>query len=309
MLSLVIAALIALAIPDRSGIALADARVPANVSQTDTFNVGMLHVERTGQRGRTAIIFIPGLFCGPWVWQREIAALSDRYDVYALTLPGFDGRPRDAGADLMNRAVASLSDLISTRKLDHPIVVGHSLGGTLAVMFGEKHANQVSAIITAEGGYPEAATAEERQKQVAQNVARYRGLTRETFAPALKENMLQYVITSKVMVDSVERLATLADPAATMEWLEAALSLDLTPGLSSITVPLTAIIPFDSVIDPYQGFKKEADKRDAYTTWLAHAPTHSLVMIHNSRHFEMIDQPEAFDRALYAAIESARAQH
>ena len=70
----------------------------------ETFTVGMLRVEHTGATGRTPIIFIPALFCGPWQWQRQAAQLADRYDIYVLTLPGFDGTPRDTGGNLMDRA-------------------------------------------------------------------------------------------------------------------------------------------------------------------------------------------------------------
>src|SRR5690348_7867698 len=72
-------------------------RTTVSAAVRDTFEVGMLRVEHRGTPGRTAIIFIPALFSGAWQWEREIAALSDRYDIYALTLPGFDGRPRDTG--------------------------------------------------------------------------------------------------------------------------------------------------------------------------------------------------------------------
>jgi pimeloyl-ACP methyl ester carboxylesterase len=286
----------------------ASPRAPAIATRsTDTFNVGMLRVEHYGRAGRPPIIFIPALFCGASQWQREIAALGDRYDIYALTLPGFDGRPRDAGGNLMDRATADISTLIQTRHLDHPILVGHSLGGTLAILFATHRSNEVRGVIAVEGGYPLAPTAEQRAERVRQATTPYRGIDRRTLGDSLRTHMLQYVITRKSDVDSVEAIAARSDPVAVVDWMREALQLDLTAQLKRITVPLTEIVPFDQNIDPYQGFASLDAKRTQYRAFLSHAKRGSLVMIDHSRHFVMIDQPQAFDRALYAAIDGDEA--
>lgn len=270
----------------------------------ESFTVGMMRVDHFGTAGHTPIIFIPALFCGASQWQRQIAELSGRYDIYALTLPGFDGRPRDITGNLMNRAVADISTLIKIRHLDHPIIVGHSLGGTLAILFASSHAKEARGIIAVEGGYPVAPTAEAREKSVQQSTAPYVGIAAAALGDSLNEHMLRFVIRSKADADSVALVAGRSDPAAVVDWMKAALLLDLTPRLSLISIPLKEIVPFDSTIDPYQGFANIDGKRAAYIVFLAHAPDGSLAMIDHSRHFVMIDQPAAFDHALYSAIDT-----
>lgn len=279
----------------------------------EAFDVGMLHVERFGRKGREAVIFIPALACGSWQWNREIDSLANRYDVYAVTLPGFDGRPFAAAGDsapssLMQHATADLSRLIRERHLARPIIVGHSLGGTLAVLFGATHADEPGAIIAVEGGYPVAPTPGERATRVEASAAPYDSATSSTLASVLRARMLRYVITSPTDVDSVAKYASRSDPAAIAAWLRAALSLDLTGRLSAITAPLLEIVPFDSTIDPYQGFASRAAKAEAYTAWLAHAPHGSLRMIAPSRHFVMFDRPGQFDDLLLTAIRQRTAQ-
>jgi pimeloyl-ACP methyl ester carboxylesterase len=272
------------------------------VAPVETFNVGMLRVERFGVPRGVPLIFIPALYCGSWQWNREIAALAPSHDVYALTLPGFDGRPRDRGTDLMNRAAADLSALIRTRRLKHPIVIGHSLGGTLAVLFAETYPQQPGAIVAVEGGYPVAATQAQRDRIAAAASKPYYGVDEVTFSKGLRTNQLQYVITSKSDVDTVSRYADRSDPTAVALWLRAALSLNLTPGLHDIRVPFTEIVPFSEAIDPYNGFATFRAKRSAYEAWIAHAPNGRLIMIDDSRHFVMFDQPAVFDAALFATI-------
>src|SRR5699024_9770915 len=116
----------------------------------DTFTVGTLKVQRYGDHGRV-VILIPGLECGPWEWARTIDHLKADHRVYALTLAGFDGMPApgpDPGAgSLLDRADASLLELITTRHLYKPVLIGHSLGGTLSLRFAGEHAGLLSGVV------------------------------------------------------------------------------------------------------------------------------------------------------------------
>ena len=273
-----------------------------HVAPSAVFHSGILQVERFGVDGRRPLIFVPALFCGSWEWNAQINALSNDYAVFVVTLPGFDGRPMVSGDALMERAARGLHLLIETKHLKRPIVIGHSLGGTLAVFFAERYPNDAAGIVTVEGGYPVAPTQALRDARVAQTVKPFEGIPKSELGAALRKNMLRYTITSASDVDTVERLAARSDPEAIVAWLRAALTLDLTPALSSISVPFTAIVPFDGEIDPYQGFKSLDQKRAAYARWASHARYGKVILIDNSRHFVMFDQPKLFAQALQSAL-------
>lgn len=267
-----------------------------------TFEPGFVKVERFGNTQGQPIIFIPGLACGPWVWGNQVAALAPRYDLYVLSLPGFDGRPMADGDDLMKRAVDAIHALIVSHRLQRVVVVGHSLGGTIAVMFAATYPHDAVKVVSVEGGYPEAPTQSRREKAVAEETKPYEGIVPSQLGTALRTNMLQYTITSPSDVDRVTALAGRSDPYAIVAWMRAALLLDLTPNLHAIAVPFTEIIPFDAKIDPYRGFKTKNDKLQAYRQWVSHVPQGNVVLIPDARHFVMIDQPSAFETALEAVI-------
>ncbi len=81
------------------------------------------------------------------------------------------------------------------------------------------------------------------------------------------------------------------------------MSSDIRPGLSKIDVPLLEIAPFDATVDPnnpYTPWPTLQQKQTYYQSLLAGDPTAKVVMIDDSRHFIMLDQPAK----LFAAIDA-----
>jgi pimeloyl-ACP methyl ester carboxylesterase len=277
---------------------------PIGAAATEpSFDVGILHVERFGSVERRPVILIAGTACGPWVWDRQLAGLARAYGVYAVTLPGFDGRPMVSGDKLAQRAIWSLHQLIVTRHLLKAVIVGHSLGGYLALMFAETFPRDYAGIVAVEGGYPIAATQKERNELVLKASAPYRALSRPQFAAAFANNELKYMITRRSDLLWATSLAGRSDPAAAVGWMDAVLTVDVTPRMASISAPFTEIIPFDARIDPDQGFRTGRAKLGAYVVWASHARKGRVVMIQPARHFVMLDRPRAFEFALESAIQ------
>lgn len=72
----------------------ANAATPPPLPKADaSFTAGSLRIDVYGTAGKPALIFIPGLTCGPWEWSAEIVRFSPTHRIYAVTLPGFDGVP------------------------------------------------------------------------------------------------------------------------------------------------------------------------------------------------------------------------
>jgi pimeloyl-ACP methyl ester carboxylesterase len=98
-----------------------------------------------------------------------------------------------------------------------------------------------------------------------------------------------------------------ANIAATATYMQELMLSDLRPRLSKVSVPLLEIGPFDSTVDPKSRFTPMAtlqQKQTYYASLLADDPTAKVVMIDDSRHFIMLDQPEKLFAAIDAFLES-----
>lgn len=100
------------------------------------------HVDVVG-KGRPMIL-IPGLSSSPDTWATTVARYRDRYECHLLTLSGFVGQPPIA-EPLMPAVRRNLAEYIHEKHLDHPVIVGHSLGGTLAMEIAIDHPELVRA--------------------------------------------------------------------------------------------------------------------------------------------------------------------
>jgi len=98
------------------------------------------------------IILIPGLSSSGEVWDTTVARYKDRFECHVLTVAGFAGVAR-APAPMLDRVRDGLADYIRKQKLDHPVIIGHSLGGFLALDLAAKYPDLPGRLIIVDS-YP-----------------------------------------------------------------------------------------------------------------------------------------------------------
>src|SRR5262249_37301526 len=92
------------------------------------------------------MILIPGVGCGADVWDGAVAQFKNRYECHVLTLAGFAGQP-SIGGPFIETVRDGIIRYIADKKLGRPVIVGHSLGGTLAFAVGAKEPEKVGPIM------------------------------------------------------------------------------------------------------------------------------------------------------------------
>jgi non-heme chloroperoxidase len=115
-----------------------------------------LEVLDWGGSGRS-VILLPGLGDTAHVFDSFAVKLAANFHVYGITPRGF-GRSSAPPAEPSNYSASRLGDdvaaVISTLKLNRPILAGHSVAGEVLSAVGTEHPDIVSALVYIDAGYP-----------------------------------------------------------------------------------------------------------------------------------------------------------
>jgi pimeloyl-ACP methyl ester carboxylesterase len=276
-------------------------RFAATIVPAERFEIDGVLVERHGSKGRP-LILIPGLASGGWVWEETVRAFSGSHAVYVLTLPGFDGRPA-AGATPFATAQAAVAGLIAQRRLDKPVIVGHSLGATMALALAEEQPAAVGGVVAIDGlpVFPgtEGMAPAQRQAMADGMKARMAGANAEAFAAQQQGYMRAIGVVDMDKADDMAKLTGRSDPASVAQYMADALRLDLRPGLKNVTAPVLLIAPWFDLDNTVQGQTITQDiKRDYYRDLMAGTPKLEVTTVAPARHFAMIDQPQQVNDAI-----------
>jgi pimeloyl-ACP methyl ester carboxylesterase len=285
-----------------AGFALALSLLAPAFSAPSKYEVGALQVEQVSSKG-PALILVPGLASGPWIWEKSVAALRDRHSIYLLTLPGFDGRKPVPGTTLASLS-RDLATLIETHKIDKPVLVGHSLGGTLSLAFAAEHSDLVAGVVAVDGlpVFPGTEMMTGDRSALAANArAQLAGQTPAQFAEYQRAYMKRVGSIDEAVASSIAERSSVSDIGATAEFAAQLLMLDLRPKLPAIKVPVVEISPFYAP-DFAPINVDEAGKTGYYRALLAGIEHLEVVSISPARHFVMFDQPEKFAAALEHAV-------
>lgn len=279
--------------------ATAPNRFATAVAPAERFEVQGMLVERHGSGGR-ALVLIPGLATGGWVWQETVRAFSKEHTLYVVTLPGFDGRPAVAG-NPFDAAKAALTELVASRKLVKPVLVGHSIGGTLSIALAQDLADRIGGAVAIDGlsVFPRTEDMPPAQRAAMAEGMRQRmaGLNRQAFASQQQQYMRTIGVTDMGRADDLARLTARSDPAAVAGYMGALLAQDLRPGLSTIRAPLLLLVPSYGPDNAAMGVTAP-EKLAYYRELMTGTPKLEVVTIDNARHFAMLDQPGAVHDAL-----------
>jgi 2-succinyl-6-hydroxy-2,4-cyclohexadiene-1-carboxylate synthase len=117
----------------------------------------------SGDPHRPAILFLHGFMGAGADWAGAISALDERFCCVAPDLPGHGGSvglpPEDYTVEGATRELLALLDELD---IDHPVLVGYSMGGRLALYLALRYPERCSGLIL-ESASPGIGDAAERQ--------------------------------------------------------------------------------------------------------------------------------------------------
>jgi sigma-B regulation protein RsbQ len=253
----------------------------------------LVHLEyRVFGRGEPAVFLVHGWCGNADYWHAQIDALKQRYTVVALDLAGHGA----SGANRTDWGIANYAADVATiaRQLPsaHIVLVGHSMGATVALAAVPRLSPRVIGVIAVEAlrsvGLPPL-SAREIEAKVAPFRADFVGATRALVTDSLFEKGADPLLVQKVAYDM-----SLRSPAVAVPTLEKMLAFDLATLLPSVRVPVYAI---NSDLAPTDAERIRKS-----------LPDFTLDVLPHSGHFLMLEAPERFNPLLIRDIDALAAR-
>ncbi|WP_226638106.1 alpha/beta fold hydrolase [Brevundimonas poindexterae] len=244
------------------------------------------------------VILIPGLASTSLVWEPVAQRLSETYRVHLVSVRGFgDLAAGDNGTGLVAGPVAEeVARYIRSQRLRAPAVIGHSMGGQIAVRLASDGRSGVGRIMIVDAApfFPalldDRATGEDLQPiaAIAYQAVLFLGddaLSRQVWAEGMGS-------TSEALESWVGWQG--GDARVLAQSLYEVMTVDLRPRLARIDVPVTVVYGWSRREDSPR-YRLQSSWRQAWTG-LPRPPR--LVPIAGAEHMVMIDQPARFMAAV-----------
>jgi pimeloyl-ACP methyl ester carboxylesterase len=240
------------------------------------------------------IIFIPGLGSPGEVWAETVDHLADQggYECHVITLAGFAGRPPIS--EPISAAVRrDLTRYIRSRRLVRPIIVGHSMGGFIALWLASSFPENTGPVVIVDAG-----PALSGDLAVARALReRWADASDAEFAARARQ-MYSGMATNPRRLARISSLAAKSDRRTIGEAIYEMIVTDLRDDVAAIRSPVLFVLA-DGI---YQR---------RIRTQIGRIRNKRIVVIPRARHFVMIDAPERFFAAIdnfLAAADEARGE-
>ncbi|NKI31163.1 alpha/beta fold hydrolase [Croceivirga thetidis] len=242
------------------------------------------------------ILFFPGFTCTDEVWEDQVEELSKNYECHLFTFAGFGDVPA-IEFPWYPKIEEALSNYINEYELESSVVIGHSLGGTMAL-----------SLASAEPIFKKIVIVDALTSTGAMMFPNYASENMVYDSPynnqvlAMNENQFQQMAAGMAagMTSNPERQKQIAawmvqaDRETYVYGYTDYLKVDLRDAVSQIETPvviLAATKPFG-----------EAMAKQTYNTQYANLDTYDLRMAPDAAHFIMFDQPEWFMNQLLETL-------
>ena len=247
----------------------------------------------TGQ-GRP-LVLIPGLASSGEVWQGTVARLccpQAKRQCHVLTLAGFAGVPAIAG-DLLAKAEQQLADYIVAKKLGQPAIIGHSLGGFLALKMAIDHPRQTGKLLIVDSlpalgaAQLPSSTPEQLQAMATQMQAAMRAQDAATTS-ASQRRTVAGMASAPADVERIIGWGQRSDRETVIKAMGTLMASDLRQDVAKIKSPTLVLGTWIA----YKDYAPRAAIEATFQQQYAQLPGVQIALADTARHFIMYDQPD-----------------
>ncbi|MFN0058963.1 MAG: alpha/beta fold hydrolase [Planctomycetota bacterium] len=235
--------------------------------------------------GTPALVFVHGWSCDHSYWEAQLPEFAAQHRVVAIDLPGHGRSGRNRQVWNLASYGADVATVLEQLEIRDAVLVGHSMGGPVAVEAARRVPDRVTSIIGIDtlhdiGTKP--------------NPVQWEGQVIASFERDFKGTCARFVrsmFTANADLALVERVArnmSTASPAIAIALLREFGHHDGAAAVSALKIPICCI---NSDLHPTQ---IEANRR--------YAPQFDAHLIAGVGHFPMMERPAEFNKVLHSVL-------
>jgi len=283
-----------------AGFSLAGAAILAGSAHADETVVRDRFSDQIVGRGPD-LVFIPGLASSRDTWKATAERLKAQYRLHLIQVAGFAGEPARANAQgpVLIPTAEAIDAYLVEQHLTPAVIIGHSLGGTIVLYLAEHHPADLkkALMVDALPFYSTLMFGPNATLAQVQPVADAIRSGKSKMTDAQRTQMMVSMATAQADKDMIRRWSDASDKSAVTNAIADAMTLDMRPGLATITTPITLVYP------DYVPLGQPKGASDAmYHATYAAMKTMTYAPVNGSLHFVMLDQPALFNAALDAFL-------
>lgn len=274
---------------------------PASATPARPFTVARTGAVPSGR----SMILIPGFLSSGEVWDGTVARFRAEYDMHVLTLAGFAGSPTTTADPYLPTVRDAIIQYIRENRLEHPVIVGHSLGGFMSLWIAATAPDLVGPIVAVDGVPFLSAlgdttmTAARAAAQAEMMRTALSGMTSDGLAAQTRMAMMQQVKDTAWHAKGA-RWGAQSDPTVAGRAIAEMLTTDIRPDVSRIHTPVLMFMAGNGM-SPEQ----QATTLALYEGQLRTVRGARVVAAPKALHFIMIDEPTFFQETVAAFLERA----
>lgn len=259
------------------------------------------------------VVLIPGLSSPRAVWAKTAERLKGRYRLHLVQVRGFGGDDAGVNAEgpvlepMMQEVADYIDDCITDAGRPAPAILGHSLGGLTGLMIAARAPQEVGKLMVVDAVpfigtiFVPGATADMMKPQAEAMAAAMRAQYGKPKPEGAATDPGAASMVGRMSNSAAGRTAIAgwmrdSDPRVSAQLFYDDMTTDLRGELGRIKAPVTLLYAQDDSAMP------PAAAKAAFEPQYQGVAHFKAQMVSGSRHFIMLDQPEAFATALDAFL-------
>jgi N-formylmaleamate deformylase len=242
------------------------------------------------------LLLIPGLTCPGAVWDETVARYQSQYQCHVVSLAGFGGLApqQPVPTPLLQETRDQLLAYVKAQKLSRPVVMGHSLGGFLALWMAATDptalgpleiVDSLPFLPAVQNPATTVAVARPQAEQLRQQMSKGR------LPLAAERQMVAGLVTDTARITQVARWGLASDPATVGQAMYDMYTTDLRADVARIQQPVLVLGTWAA----YQQFGATKEStRAIFSQQYAHLPQARIELSETGRHFVMYDDAAWF---------------